>query len=221
MKQFKILIFILLLTGCSLVNNKEKEVHDIPKNDEEEKPKEEYIDNNPIKLGLFPASNNYHNKEVIEDTYYANFNSMEDIGSFEVFLTDDKTIDGTDFKNTWKKYYDNYENIDNYKVGFNITYTLKDGTIEGGNFLEPDIYRYGDYFYVYLYDDVNAPNGFYSHLEEMEDNTILSSIKIFAVTSIDKVEDITLTAFTYDEDDFDTNNNYRGNSKYSIKIKRK
>ena len=54
MKQFKILIFILLLTGCSLVNNKEKEVHDIPKNDEEEKPKEEYIDNNPIKLGLFP-----------------------------------------------------------------------------------------------------------------------------------------------------------------------
>ena len=55
----------------------------------------------------------------------------------------------------------------------------------------------------------------------MEDNTILSSIKIFAVTSIDKVEDITLTAFTYDEDDFDTNNNYQGNSKYSIKIKRK
>ena len=116
MKQFKILILILLLTGCSLVNNKEKEVLDIPKSDEEEKPKEEYIDNNPIKLGLFPASNNYHNKEVIEDTYYANFNSMEDIGSFEVFLTDDKTIDGTNFKNTWKKYYDNYENSGLFKA---------------------------------------------------------------------------------------------------------
>ena len=111
MKQFKILILILLLTGCSLVTNKEKEVQDIPKNNKEEKPKEEYTDNNPIKLGLFPASNNYHNKEVIEDTYYTNLTNGVDIGSFEVFLTDDKTISGTKFKDTWQKYYDKYEDI--------------------------------------------------------------------------------------------------------------
>ena len=43
MKQFKILILTLLLTGCSLVNNKEKEVHDIPKNDEEEKQKKNIL----------------------------------------------------------------------------------------------------------------------------------------------------------------------------------
>lgn len=38
---------------------------------------------------------------------------------------------------------------------------------------------------------------------------------------MDEVESITLTAFTYDEDDFDKENNYRGNSKYTINIKKK
>ena len=41
------------------------------------------------------------------------------------------------------------------------------------------------------------------------------------ITEIDEVESITLTVFTYDEDDFDKENNYRGNSKYTINIKRK
>ena len=99
---------------------------------------------------------------------------------------------------------------------------LKDGTTLGSNFFEPDIFRYGKYFYVYLYDDINAPDGFYSHLEDMNDDTIITSIKIYAVAGIDDVEEITLTAFTYDnQDDFDDNNNYRGNSKYTITIKRK
>ena len=55
----------------------------------------------------------------------------------------------------------------------------------------------------------------------MEDNTILSSVKIFATYDIDDVDYITLTAFTYDDDDFDKDNNYRGKSKYTIDIKRK
>ena len=56
----------------------------------------------------------------------------------------------------------------------------------------------------------------------MNDDTIITSIKIYAVEGIDDVEEITLTAFTYDnQDDFDDNNNYRGNSKYTITIKRK
>lgn len=218
MKYIKLVFIILLLSGCSIhKENKELDI-DIENIIEE---KEEYIDDNPIKLGIFPANGNYHGKEVIIDEYYAPFNSGEDIGSFEVFLTGDTTVDGNNFKDTWNKYYNNYLDIDKYKVGFNITYTLKDGEEDGSNFLEPDNYRYGDYFYVYLYDDVNAPDGFYSHLEEMEDNTILSSIKIYATDNISDIEYITLTAFTYDEDDMDENNNYRGISKYQIKIKRK
>ena len=89
------------------------------------------------------------------------------------------------------------------------------------NFNKPDIFRYSKYFYIYFYDDVNAPNGFYSHLENVNDNTLMTSVKLYAVDEIDEVESITLTAFTYDEDDFDKDNNYRGNSKYTINIKRK
>ena len=56
----------------------------------------------------------------------------------------------------------------------------------------------------------------------MNDDTIMTSVKLYAVGGIDKVEDIVLTVFTYDsEDDFDVSGNYRGNSKYSINIKRK
>ncbi len=214
-----LLIGLLLLTGCTSNNTyvedtilSEKEVENIP----------EYIDDNPIKLGLFLYDNNYHNKEVIKDVYYADFIPNKDIGSFEVFLTDDDIIDGTSFKDTWNKYYNNYEDISNYKIGYNIKFMLYNGTNYEANILEPDIFKFSDYFYIYLYDDIHQLDGaFYSHLESMEDNTLITSIKLYAVDGIDKVESIILSAFTYDEDDFDDNNNYRGNSLYVIRIKRK
>ena len=214
-----ILTIIFILTGC----NYDKIVAPLPSNDKIDDTIKEptYTDNNPIKLGIFLSNNNYYNKEVIEDTYYTSLTNGVDIGSFEVFLTDDKTINGTKFKDTWQKYYDKYEDINKYKIGYNIGYTLKDGTSYNSTFLEPDIFRYSKYFYIYFYDDVNAPNGFYSHLENVNDNTLMTSVKLYAVDEIDEVESITLIAFTYDEDDIDKDNNYRGNSKYTINIKRK
>lgn len=221
MKKIKLIILItlLLISGCT--KEKETIVEDSKETIVKEEVKDTYIDDNPIKLGIFLSNNNYHNKEVIEDTYYTNFINGTDIDSFEVFLTDEKVIDGNKFKDTWKKYYDKYEDISRYKIGYNIGYTLKDGTSNNSTFLEPDIFRYSEYFYIYFYDDVNAPNGFYSHLEDVNDNTLMTSVKLYAVDKIDEVESITLTAFTYDNDDFDKDNNYRGNSKYTINIKRK
>ena len=210
MKYVKLLgVFILLLSGCSFAVTKDNDKDTIDINVSGITKEDNYVDDNIINIGIYPANGSYYNKEIIKDTY------------FEVFLTNDSSISGSNFKDTWKKYYNNYTDIDKYKIGYNITYTLKDGTREGGNFLEPDIYRYGKYIYVYLYDDVNAPDGIYSHLENMEDNTILSSVKIFATYDIDDVDYITLTVFTYDDDDFDKDNNYRGKSKYTIDIKRK
>ena len=221
MKNVRILIIVglLLICGCTkeketLVDNKETTV--------KKETKEAYIDNNPIKLGIFSSDNNYHDKEVILDTYYADFINGSDIASFEVFLTEDKVIDGNKFRDTWKKYYDKYEDISKYRIGYSIGYTLKDGSSKKSTFLEPDIFRYSEYFYIYFYDDVNAPDGFYSHLEESTSNTIMSSVKFYAVGGIEEVDSISIEAFTYlDSNDFDKDNNYRGNSKYTINIKRK
>lgn len=220
MKKFVIIFSILILCGCSSINVK----NNIPIEDTTSvvEEREEYIDNNPIKLGLFLYDNNYHNKSKIVDTYYADFIGGSDIGSFEVFFTDDDVIEGNSFKDTWYKYYNMYDEIENYKIGFNIKFILKDGTNYNSNFLEPDIYKFSDYFYVYLYDDVNQEDGsFYSHLEEVNDNTIITSLKIYAVNGIDEVENFILSVFTYkDSNDFDNEGNYIGNSIYGIRIKR-
>ena len=50
----------------------------------------------------------------------------------------------------------------------------------------------------------------------------MSSVKFYAVGGIEEVDSISIEAFTYlDSNDFDKDNNYRGNSKYTINIKRK
>lgn len=222
-KTFLIILCLFLLCGCSFSKKKE-EVKDIKEESKvtEEEVKDEYIDNNPIKLGIFEGNGKYSNKEVIKDTYYAPFTDGVDIGSFEVFLTDDEVVNGSSFKDIWNKYYSLYDDISDYKVGYNIKFILSDGTNYESNFLEPDIFKFVDYFYVYLYDDVHqVDNAFYSHLEEMEDDTLITSIKLYAVGGIDKVENIILTAFTYKDDNDFKDGNYRGNSRYTIRIKKK
>lgn len=220
-KKILLIGIIFFICGCSLFTKEEKK--EITTNNDNVKTEDKYVDDNPIKLGIFLVDNNYHNKSVIKDTYYTDFVSGKDIASFEVFYTGDEVIDGTNFKNTWNTYYDKYTDIDNYKIGYNIKFILNDGTSLDNTFLKPDIFYFAKYFYVYFYDDIHQKDGtMYSHLEEVNDNTLMTSIKIYAVDGIDDVKDIILTAFTYDdEDDFDDNGNYRGSSSYTIEIKRK
>ena len=92
-----ILMCILFICGCAL-NKKEtkEEVKDIISDDEvKEVEEDKYIDDNPIKLGLFEGNGKYKDKEVIKDVYYAPFESNVDIGSFEVFLTDNEKVTGS------------------------------------------------------------------------------------------------------------------------------
>lgn len=217
-----LLMLVILLVGCTPKEEINKEENKLENNNEikqEEIIKEEYVDNNPIKLGLYLYTGSYSNKEKLS-TYETTFVSGSDIGSFEVFFADEEVISGNSFKSLFNSYYDKYANIDNYKIGYNIEFTLKDGTVNKFNLLEPNTYLYGDYFYTYLYDDIHVNEGeFYSHLESIDDNTLITSIKIYAVDKIDDVEKIKLTVFTYDsDDDFDEDGNYRGISKYSIDI---
>lgn len=183
----------------------------------------EYIDNNPIKLSLYKYYGHNKNREKVTE-YTANWQYHKDISSFEVFFTEENTIDGDYFQNTFKKYYDDYENINHYKIGFHLNFLTQEQEVNKTILSPKDTEDFFDYLEVYLYDDYHQKIGiWYSHTleNEMNDETFLTSIKLTSGKLINEItSDITLTVFTYDSDDFDNDNNYRGNSSYKIVVKR-
>ena len=218
-----ILCTILLITGCQ--NNQEQKEEIMNENTTKEKTiEEQYVDNNPIKVGIYMYTNSYTNRKQLTE-YSTSWNLNVDLCSLEIFYTNEPEIPGSNFKTLWNTYKNNYENIDNYRIGYQITFETKNqGTIDK-YILSPkdtnDIYKY---LQIYLYDDIHQEDGaWYSHIteEEYTNNNILTSIKLTGSTITDEItSDITLTAFTYDEDDFDEKNQYRGISKSTITIKR-
>ena len=161
------------------------------------------------------------NKRVSSySTTRANF---KDIAVFDIIYTDIDILDSSNTKNNYLKYYNEYEDIDDYKTGFYITFEADGNTISELVLDPSSMHNMTPYLYVYLYDDVNqAPNTYYSHLEmnDFNDETIISSIKLFlAQEGVKITSPIDVTVFTYNGlDDFDENNLYRGNSSYTISI---
>lgn len=210
-KKILILIILLLLTGCL---NQEKEVINKEEEKEEIKEVEEYVDNNPIKIGI------YENDIKLIKEYKVQKQSRKEF-IFSFYYTNEENLGNNRQKKNWNKFFNQYSNIENYKIGFNFVFYVGDKKIEK-TILKPDTFAFEPYFYIYIYDDINQPdNTFYTHLEETDvnENTIFSSLKIFLMEPFDITSPIEFTVFTYDDlNDFDENNNYRGNSKYTIKI---
>ena len=205
------------MTAC----DKEKETTtntDIPNIDINETPTEkEYHDDNPIKVGLY-----INGKKVT--TYKTTRQNWTDLGVFEVCFSDKDTLESESTKYNFKRYYETYDNIDKYKIGFQLQFdTTDDKTIDETILGPTEMYSASPYMYNYLYDDIHEEDGaWYSHLtaEDIKDNTILSSIKLFYAEKSEAIKlPIKLTVFTYDsDDDFDEYKHYRGNSKYTITI---
>lgn len=209
-----ILIFtiFILLTGCNKEKNntyKDILIDDTITIDN-------YIDDNPIKVALYQD-----NKRI--NSYNITLGNFKEIGVFNVYYTNKEVLDSSNIKYNYQKYLNSYENIDNYKTGFFISYEAEGKKIEQLVLDPSSKHAMAPYMYVYLYDDINqAPNTFYSHLEQedIKDNTIISSIKLFfAHKGTSLTTPITLTVFTYDsKDDFTSDGHYRGTSSYTIKI---
>jgi len=208
MKKILILIILLLITGC----NKNEEI--IIEEEKEEVVEEKYVDDNPITIGIYENDIN-----LIKDYKLNKVSNNEVIFSF--YYTNIENLESRNQKENWYKYFNKYENINDYKIGFNFSFYVGEEKIEK-TILKPDTYAFNPYFYIYIYDDINQPdNTFYSHLEETDinENTIFSAIKIFLVEPELITSKITFTVFTYNDlDDFDEYNNYRGNSKYTVDI---
>lgn len=193
------------------------------KKETEEKKQKIWKDDNQIKVGLYKYYGRGQNRKLISE-YNDNWSYHNDISSFEVFYTNEDEIEGKTFQRIFKEIYDKYDNIENYKIGYEISFKTINEEFTKTILSPNDTLEYFDYIETYLYDDFHREIGvWYSHTteEEMNDTTLLTSIKLTAGKKIEEViSDIYLTTFTYEnEDDFE-NNKYRGISKYSIIIKK-
>ena len=222
-----LMLTVLLISGCNLFNKeekvelKEKQFDTKPVEVVEDKPK--YVDDNPIKIAFYSKSGN--NLSLVHE-YNGPINIKKDINTFQVFFSNEEKIQFSN-SNFGEYFYSTFNEINpekKYKVGFNLSYDLNDGTHISQNIFGPSTTQTNyDYIEVYLYDSYKHRNdSFYSHIEEHEfnDDTLMTSIKLTAGSKFNDISSkVTLTVFTYDEDDFDeSTNEYRGNSKYSILI---
>lgn len=208
-KNIYVLIILLLLAGCT-----EKENISVITSEKNEYVEEEYIDDNPITIGIYD-----NDISLVKEYNLVKESRKEKVFSF--YYTNEENVGSNSYKENWYKFYSNYTDIDDYKIGFHFSFYVGDALIEK-TILNPYIFAFEPYFYIYLYDDINQlDNTFYSHLEDddVNENTIFSSIKIFLMEPKDITSPIKFTVFTYNDlEDFDENNNYRGNSKYEINI---
>jgi len=225
-KYIAIIIMILLLCSCSEKDNPKDHV---PKIKEEVKDNQQvvddtpkYVDDNNIVIGLYDRNGN---SLSLYKSFETRVQVKKDINTFQAFFSNDETVS---YSGRYAEYYYQKFNEVNpekkYKVGFNLSYELNDGTKISQNIFGPSTTQTNyDYIEVYLYDAYKHRNdSFYSHIEENEynDDTFITSIKLTAGSKYNDIKSrITLTVFTYDDDDFDEETKeYRGNSKYSILI---
>lgn len=220
------IISLILIAGILIFVyfDKPKDIP-IPK-PEEEVPKEveeidSYVDDNKIVLGLYKNYRNGKNRMLIKE-YESTWSYHNDISSFEVYYTNEEEISNKNQIQLFDEYKDNYSNPLNYKIGYYISFDTYNEHIQKTILRPKDSEDFFKYLEIYLYDDYHRSGGWYSHTtdEEYNEETLLTSIKLTAGVQVnDIISDITLMAFTYDADDFDENNNYRGVSKYTITIK--
>lgn len=211
---------LLILVGCTYNGSEGKNKAKVLDNSDKKDFVEPYIDNNPIKLSLYLNDNGTRNKIT---SYNSSLIQYKDIVSLEVYYTSDDTIGASNQKEMWNRYYDTYQEINEYKIGYHIKFKTNDGEVDT-NILSPnDVFSFFDYIQVYLYDDINQESSFYSHLEndDVTEKTLFTSIKLTASTKIaEVVSPIVISAFTYLNTDFDTEGNYIGTSIYSVTINR-
>jgi len=221
MKKILILLIVLLLcSGCDEVK-KEKTVKKEKKEEVIEEVKTpEYEDLNTTPIAFYSLSGSNLTKLTNINT---TVNSFDDVGVFQIYPSNDDSISlndtfGGSFHNKWQELNPN----NNIKIGFNIKFSTSNETISYNIFNPSNTFDKWEYIMNYLYDDyANLGKSFYSHIEnnEYNENTLFTAFKMQVNDKfVDITSPIELTVFTYDTEDDFLDNNYRGNSKYTINI---
>ena len=217
MKRVLIICLCLLLCACG---TKKKDVKVKTDNNVKnvEEVKEVYQDTNNTVVGLYKEKGS--KLELVTD-YSTDISSGKDIDIYQVYFSNESSVNldsgfGLSYYNMF-----NSLNNPNIKVGFNIKYSLDNGEVVNQTVLKPSDTIQNEYIFLYLYDDYkNRNSNFYSHIEDSEydDETLFTSVKVFANKIDNLSSNIEFTVFTYDTDDDFENGNYRGTSKYTINI---
>ena len=213
-----ILISIIgLMTGCKKeIQHETKKVTSKEATQNIVEPK---INDNSIDIGLYE---NEEGTRVLVETLNIPFPQLQDIIVLETYYTKDKTLIQGKQKELWDEYKKKYENIDDYKVGYHIQFKTNKEEINKTILNPKDVESFFNYIQIYLYDDIHQTNSWYSHVEKITEETILTSIKLTGSIYIDQViSPIRLKVFTYQEKDLDNQNNYTGNNQYEIIINKK
>jgi len=177
----------------------------------------------PDTVGLYiPAEDGTRARTLVTE-FSAKRTAKTDIDCFEVIASQEARLEGGSFASIWNTAWDSHENTENAKIGFVISFAVSGGGTVTETVLKPsDSAGFYDYLEIYLYDDIHqTPGVWYSHLEDqnMDEDTIISSIKLTAGSKIAQVGDITLTAFVYNGDDcFDENGEYIGQVAYTVTV---
>lgn len=178
----------------------------------------------PDQIGIYiPADDGTRSRKLISD--FSSIRTVgKDIDCFEAIASREKVLEGASFAEIWNNSWNDYENTENAHIGFRIRMELDNGEIISKTLLKPsDADEFFEYIEVYMYDDINqTPGAWYTHLSDSDinDDTIISSIKLTAGTNVDMVGDIELTVFVYnDMSNFDELGNYLGAVSYAVEIK--
>ncbi len=220
-----LLIILTICTGCVKENKNEKGLKiqkEIIKEKNVKEEKNSYKDLNNTPIGIYKLSGN---KLIKLHTINTKLEVEGIIDTFQIFPSNEAEITlnntfATSFYNEWT----NFKNINNnLKIGFNIKFKLKNGENISYNIYNPDnTFDKWEYLMNYLYDDyANQNKSFYSHIEsnKMNDNTLFTAFKMqMSYSCFDIDSKIQFSVFTYDGNDDFKDNEYRGNSIYTINI---
>lgn len=217
-KKICLLLFILLLCGCSKEN---KKVLLKEENKEEVPIIEEYKDLNDTPISFYQLKGNTLTKI---SNLSGSYNALDDIGVFQIYPSKEEVITlNSSFASSFYEEYIKYKEKLNIKIGFSIDFLLDTGEEVSYLILTPqNTMDHWEYLMGYLYDDyINQGKGFYSHIEESEysDTTLFTALKLQCGAYVDKITSlIHLTVFTYDSEDDFLDGKYRGNSSSTITI---
>ncbi|MBQ8193563.1 MAG: hypothetical protein IJZ46_05790 [Bacilli bacterium] len=222
-KIFLLLMCVfILLCGCE----KKEEIKDVVKDKEENKEEiveevDTYKDLNNTPIGIYSLQGNklvkltsFNTKLVIE----------KDINTFQLYPSNEDVIYlNNGFGQSFYDEYMKYNTNGNLKMGFNIKFTLYEGREVSYNIFSPnETFTEWNYLMNYLYDDyANRGKSFYSHVEshQVTPETLYTAFKMQASYGCgDIFSKIQFTVFTYDSEDDFLDNEYRGNSKYTLNI---